>query len=84
MAQILHHCPKKFFVHVSCFRFFLYIYTCKNYNSYYTTPIDLILILLDSLKSLISFLQISEYLYLYFTSYEIFKVMYSICLDFKT
>lgn len=42
--------------------FQIYPSTCKNHDSYYINPIDMILVLFNSLESLVLLFQISNFL----------------------
>lgn len=76
---------KKYLVHIPNFGFFLvYSPIFKNRTSLYKTLIDVLLILLDSLERLVSFLQMSKFLGSEYLSYDVLIVTYSICSDFKT
>lgn len=55
--------------------FLVYPSSCKNHNSLYKTTIDITIILLDSLRSLVSFLQMLDFLGSQYRSYEFCDVL---------
>ena len=80
MSSVNTGCPKE--ISCPCTTFWIFLVhpsTCKNHNSHYINPIDMILDLLDSLESLFSSLQVLEFLITYFWSYEFLNVTYAIC-----